>query len=65
MTRKQIEVLIKLHTARLNRAIAILNEQYQEFEEDENQANYDFWIGEFRRENQIIEWLRQQTPDDE
>jgi hypothetical protein len=63
MTKQQIEALIKTHTARLDRAIAILNQNYYEFEDDDNQANYQFWIGEFKKENQILDWLKSQMFD--
>ncbi len=65
MSRKQIENRINTHQARLDRVIAILNENYADFEEDDNQTNYEYWIGEFSKEKQILTWLNAQLLDNE
>lgn len=65
MKREQIEILIKTHQGRLDRAIAILDQNYATFEENDDPASYDYWIGEFRKETQIVRWLNGQIADNE
>lgn len=64
MTQKQIDDLIKTHQGRLQRATSILDENYYEFEQN-RPDQYQYWIEEFKKEKQILDWLRKVKPDDD
>jgi len=62
MTHQELQKLLALHRARLQRAKLILDRYYYELEENDT---VDYWTNEFIKEKQIIDWLLTQEADDQ
>jgi hypothetical protein len=61
MTRKELQKMIALHESRAQWARSrIANHNHEFFDED-----LDQWLDELSKELKILEWLRNQKPDDE
>ncbi|GAA4458307.1 hypothetical protein GCM10023189_30340 [Nibrella saemangeumensis] len=62
MKKKDLQNLIKTHEALYARAKTILDEHYAELEAQDKHMQ---WVKEWLKQKEILEWLRQQKPDDE
>ena len=61
MTQDQLRKMIACHESALARVKAILDNHYYELED---LGEEERWFNEYKRQQQVLTWLKSQQPDD-